>query len=287
MLIVITGATGCLGRAVLPELLAAGHRIVAVVRPGSSLADETDCETVAMDLGRPLEIERLPARCDAIVHLAQSREHRRFPDAALDIFRINTSAAVELARYAAVADAGQFVFASTGTVYEPGAAPIPETGPVAPPSFYAASKLAAEHLLAPFGEAMAVATMRLFYLYGPGLRAMLISELAQRLRDGAPIDLQGAEGMLLSPTYSGDVARVVRRALEEKWSGVYNVASSDIVSLKTLTKAIAEVLELEAVFRQSADTASPPVLPDLRKLRMQAGQFKFTPLLEGLRQTFR
>lgn len=286
MQILLTGANGCLGRALLQELATAGHGIVAVVRPGSDRPSGNSCDVVEMDLRHSLEITRLPARCDAVVHVAQSREYRKFPQAALDIFRVNTAATMELANYAVAAGAQHLHYASTGTVYKPHADPIPETAPVAPSSFYTASKLAAEQLLTPFGEVMTLVTTRLFYLYGPGQGDGLINQLVQRVMSGTPVDLQGPEGFLLCPTYSGDVARFIRRSLEEKWSGIYNVASSEVITLRDLTVTIADILRLNPIFRQSALHAPTPVLPDLNKLKRQLPATEFISISDGLRRTF-
>lgn len=285
MLIVLTGATGCLGRALVPELVSAGHEVVALVRPGNEPLAGPGGKLVPMDLGRPLDVGRLPARCDAVVHVAQSREYRKF-QAALDVFRINTAAAIELASYASGAGARSFFYASTGTLYNPSPAPIPENGAVAPSNFHAASKLAAEQLLAPFAAVMAVTIGRLFWVYGPGQHDKLFNDLEGRLKAGKAVDLYGQDGLLLAPSYSGDVAQLVRRALEERWSGTYNMATPEVVTLRALTEEMGRVLGLTPVFTQHPGSAPVPVLPDLAKLKRHLTGREFMSLRDGLRQTF-
>jgi len=281
MVILLTGATGCLGRALVPEFISAGHRVIVLVRPGSKFSDGGGCEVLEMDLRIPLEAKRLPSHCDAVVHVAQSREYHKL-QGALDIFRVNTAATVELANYGAEVGAREFFLASTGSLYEPSPMPIPETGPITASNFYSASKLAAEQLLAPFAAVMTITIGRLFYLYGPGQHGKLLNDLAKRLKMNSAIDLQGEGGPLLTPTFSGDVAKLTRRAIEERWSGVYNMASSQVVTLQELAEEMGRVLGLVPMFVRNGSDAPIPVLPDLTKLKDRLIGLDFTTLKEGL-----
>lgn len=285
MQILLTGATGCLGQALVTELSGAGHSVVALMRPGATFAASRCRDVVPMDLGRPLEVWHLPARCDAVVHVAQSRNYRKSEGAELDIFRINTAATVELASYAATAGARGFFYASTGTLYRPSPDPIPETGAISAATFYAASKLASEQMLAPFSTGMTVTIGRLFHLYGPGQRDKLLNDIAGRLRSGKAIDLRGENGLQLAPTYSSDAARLIRLGVEEGWDGVYNMASPEFVSLREFTEEMGRILGLTPTFARQPGNAPDPVLPDLTKLKKRLTDWRFTPLHQGFRQT--
>lgn len=67
--ILITGGTGYLGRAVIPQLLASGHRVRALVRHGSKAKIPAGVEVV---IGDPLVTESIASAlegCDTLVHL--------------------------------------------------------------------------------------------------------------------------------------------------------------------------------------------------------------------------
>jgi uncharacterized protein YbjT (DUF2867 family) len=65
----VTGATGYLGRRVIPELLARGHAVRALARPGSETKVPPGCETVAGDaLDAASFADRIPP-CDTLLQL--------------------------------------------------------------------------------------------------------------------------------------------------------------------------------------------------------------------------
>src|SRR5579872_429923 len=94
MTTLLTGGTGFLGAAMLAPL-AEQDEVVAIHRATTPTADAAGVRWVEQDLAAPLR-DRLPERLDAVVHLAQSRLYRDFPNAALDIFELNAGATMRL-----------------------------------------------------------------------------------------------------------------------------------------------------------------------------------------------
>lgn len=288
MKIVITGASGCVGQALVPSLVSHGHDVMALVRRRLPLSEDEGVgpRYVECDLARPVDLSKLPAKADAVIHLAQSRRYRDFPEAADETFAINTAAALDLARYAVGAGARSYVYASSGSVYVPRPRPVDEAAPTAPASFYAASKLAAEAVLAPFSSRLSLSRLRFFYVYGPGQSGMLTDGLASRIRRGEAITLNGADGITICPSFSGDVARVARVAAERAWSGVFNVGAPGFVTLREYAGMIGETLGLAPKFETLSDDAPCAVLPELAKLATLYGLENFVTPKVGLRKTF-
>jgi nucleoside-diphosphate-sugar epimerase len=76
MNILVTGASGFLGRYTVAELLRRGHHIRAVVRPStddSSLPWRTSAELVRLDLEQPTGLTEALRGVDAVIHLAAAK----------------------------------------------------------------------------------------------------------------------------------------------------------------------------------------------------------------------
>jgi len=68
--VLITGATGYLGGHVASRLRAAGHDVVALVRPGRGGKTPAGCRVAEGDVLDPASVQRALDGCDALVHMA-------------------------------------------------------------------------------------------------------------------------------------------------------------------------------------------------------------------------
>ena len=265
--IVITGGTGLLGSHLLP-LLAEEAEVHVLGREPPALAGAVHHP---VDLAEGLDEAALPAAPDAVIHLAQSSRFRDFPRSAAHVARINCQAAVELAQYAVRAGASLFLYASTGSVYAPGPAPLAEASPLAEGpalGFYAATKLAGERLLEPFGDLLNLVILRPFFVYGRGQNgSMLIPRLVDRVRSGEAIRLAGSEGMRLNPVHASDAAAAVRAALALDGGHCINVAGPEVLSLRGIGETIGRALDVEPVFETGADRATGDLVADIAAMR--------------------
>jgi UDP-glucose 4-epimerase len=264
MTVVVTGGTGLLGRAVL-ERIAGNERVVALHRPSTPPPVIADVEWIAQDLAAPLS-EALPGRVDAVLQLAQSRLHRDFPAGAVDTFEVNAMATVRLLDYCRRTGGERFVLASSGAVYRPGPDPLREQDRPDPPSFYGHAKLAAEQAAAAFGDQLAVARLRFFFVYGAEQEAgAFFPGIAARVRDGNPIELRGTDGMRCNPIHVEDAAAAVEAAWRRRETGVTNVAGPEVVSLRELGERVGALLGRPPRFAQSPSTGD--LVADIARMR--------------------
>ncbi|MBV9817441.1 MAG: NAD(P)-dependent oxidoreductase [Solirubrobacterales bacterium] len=252
MTLLLTGATGFLGRALLP-LLAQRDDVVALHRPGTDPPDVGHLDGghpdgaappeagrvrwVAQDLAAPLS-EQLPARIDGVLHVAQSRRYREFPDGALDVMDVNTMATTRLLDYCRRAGGATFVYASTGAVSGAGRKAIREDDPPAPGNLYAISKHAGEQVVAQYRPLFCAHSLRYFFIYGPGQEGMMMPGIIGRVASGQEVQLAGADGISLNPVYAGDAARATAAALELDESATINVAGPETVSIRQIAEII-------------------------------------------------
>ena len=289
MRILITGATGFLGTSLIAYLK--DHEVFAVVRRPPKTAENTRCEHVAWieaDLGCGFSTTALPAKMDGIIHLAQSARFREFPDGASDVFAVNVAAAQALTAWGAKAGVSSAVFASTGTVYEPFRGELTESAAAFPTGYYAASKLAAESLTSAYSSHMSVAHLRLFFLYGPKQKNMMISRLVETVRSGTTVTLPSVGGgLVLAPTYVTDAAQIFMRACVEGWGGIWNLSGAEVVSFEELAIKIGAIANRPPLFVRSGLASAPTIVPDLTKLRGIVDLKSFVSLEDGLERTLR
>jgi UDP-glucose 4-epimerase len=283
MRVLVTGGTGFTGRALLRTLAKRGDTVYAVHRPGSAAPDPVEgVEPIGQDLSAPLG-PSLPDVVDAVIHLAQSRRFREFPDGAADVFEVNAAAAVRLLEWARVTRAKSFVYASSGAVYAPGSAPVEETATLAPSNFYAVSKRCGELACEQFRGMLKAHILRFFFIYGPGQKGMFVPSIIDRIRRGDEVSLAGEEGIRLNPVYVDDAVRAIAGVLDSPESMTLNVAGADVVSLRELSDQAGKLLGTEPRFAVG-DEAGTGLLGSVKRLG-EAGLGPRVPFAEGLERT--
>jgi UDP-glucose 4-epimerase len=267
--VLVTGATGFVGRHLLP-VLAERHEVIALAR-----RPVDGFETVVADLTAE---PALPDRLDAVVHLAQSRRYREWPEGAADVYAVNVHATFRLLERSG---AERFVYASTGGVYAPSRSPLREDDPVAPSGFYPRSKLAAEILVQGYADRLAAVILRPFFVYGAGQEGMLVPTLARRVLAGEEVTVQGDPGIATTPIHVDDAVRAVAAAVELDRSAVVNVAGAETVTVTALVRLLGELAGRDPRIRH-AEGGAPDLVADIARMRALLGVSPAVSLREGL-----
>lgn len=173
--VLVTGASGFIGRPLTAALAQAGYAVRAAARERRGLSFPPAVEPAALpDLTQPVDWHPLLSGIDAVVHLAAiAHVGRDIPEATYD--RVNHLATAELARAAAAAGVTRFVFMSS-TRAQAGAAadhPLTEADEPRPTDAYGRSKLAAEAAVRTSGVPYTI--LRPGLVYGPGAKGNLAS----------------------------------------------------------------------------------------------------------------
>jgi len=169
--ILVTGASGFIGRAVVPAL-AAGHDVRAAVRRAPAPFAPPVEMAIHGDLGEEVNWRPLMAGMDFVVHLAGiAHTAPGIPEARYD--RINHRATAELAEAARAAGIERLVLVSTIRAQAGPASDrvLTEADAPLPTDPYGRSKLAAEIALARSGVPFTV--LRPVLVYGPGAKGNL------------------------------------------------------------------------------------------------------------------
>ena len=180
--ILLTGASGFLGSALLPQLLDRGHTVRALYR--STLPDQVPpgVEALQGDLQDEALCHSLCQDIDAVIHLAA---HAHVRSSAQDQRRNTFDATCTLAAAAAATQVQNFVYISSSKARFPTHSP------------YAAAKLAAEqHLLALHARGtLPVICLRPSLVFGPGMRGNLATLLRLLQRPYLPLFPAAAQPM--------------------------------------------------------------------------------------------
>ena len=181
--VLVTGASGFIGSAVVAALARDGHTVRAAVRrPHLSFPGSVEVAQHP-DLAEAFDWQPLLQNVDQVVHLAGIAHTGHGVDrAAYD--RVNRQATAELATAAAQAGVKHFVFVSSIRAQCGPAADhaLTESDDPAPTDAYGASKLAAEEAVRDSGVPFTI--LRPVLLYGPGVKgnlALLARAAATRL----------------------------------------------------------------------------------------------------------
>jgi dihydroflavonol-4-reductase len=127
--ILVTGASGFVGSAVLRRALAAGRRVRALVRPGGDRRNLAGLpvELTEGDLRRPETLARALAGCRGLFHVAA--DYRFWVAEPTELYKANVDGTVALMRAAAAAGVERIVYTSSVATlgFRPDGRPADET----------------------------------------------------------------------------------------------------------------------------------------------------------------
>ncbi|MCC7410747.1 MAG: NAD-dependent epimerase/dehydratase family protein [Gammaproteobacteria bacterium] len=258
MRILVTGATGFVGAALLQALAGRGMEIVAARRddgqPSLPTVDAAPIWVRTGEIDARTDWREALAGVEAVVHLA-GLAHRRRARAA-DYARTNVEGSARLAEQAAAAGVHRFVFVSTAKVHgersvvdsrgEP--RPFRESDPPAPADAYARSKWDAEQGLRAIERrsGLAVSVLRPPLVYGPGVRANFAA-LLRAIARGWPLPV-GRIDNRRSLVFVGNLVSAIERCMLDGRAagGTFLVSDGEDLSTPALIRRLGVALNRPA-----------------------------------------
>ena len=238
MRVLVTGATGFIGRHLLPRLVTTGaHEVIGLVRrqPPTPVPGVT---YINQELTAPLDLARLPQQVDAIIHQAALIDTDAASDDAAP-FLANVVATWRLLHYAEQAGTRVFVHASTGGVYGCRDQAFVESDPFNPLDLYSLTKsqaeLAVRHTPTPFPKII----LRYFFPYGVGTPNPIPSYVQRAVR-GDPIAIPANRKPRFNPIHIDDTVEATLRALTLQQETTLNIAGSEITSFAAIAEFAAQ-----------------------------------------------
>jgi len=260
MRVLITGATGFVGRYVVRELLARGHAVRCLVRPGSEgkLAAGEGVEVFAGDVLHPEDAAQAAAGCEAAVHLVGII--REFPGRGVTFEKVHVQATENIVN--AARDAGVKRFLHMSAL---GARPEP-----ADP--YHVTNFRADECVQKSG--MAYTIFRPSVIYGPEDQSLnLFAKQIKTLRV-VPVIGNGLYQMQPVPVWTVAKAFALALELPQTENRVYEVGGPEPLTFNAIIDTLAEVLGRRVL-------KVHVMIWSLRLLAGMFGRFPWFPLTTG------
>ncbi len=244
--VLVTGATGFVGRHFCERLVREGVEVRGLVRAGGILPPGV-AAAQARGLDDRAGIRAALQGVEAVVHLAARvhvmRESESDPERAFE--RVNVGGTALLSDEAEAAGVRRFLFMSTVGVYGvEGLARLDESTPTAPSTPYGRTKLAAENLLrqASLRGSMRVGILRPPGVYGPGMKGN-IPRLFRAVDRGLPVPAPATSNRR-TLVYVGNLVDAGTALLRTMGSGggTYLVGDAESLSTAELVREIAAAL---------------------------------------------
>ena len=262
-LILLTGATGFVGRQVLRALGERGCRVRPVVRVGKQarLARDDAVETVVASSDIFAESAAWWARtcsgADAVIHAAWYAEPGQYLQSPKN--QECLSGTLRLAQGAAQAKIRRFVGIGTCFEYDLDAGRLSIKTPLKPSTPYAQAKVDAFKALSAAlpRQGVAFAWCRLFYLYGEGEDPRrLVPYVRGRLQAGEPVELSSGS-QIRDFLDVREAARMIVDVALGSQEGPVNICSGKPVTVRELAERIADEFGRRDLLRFGARPDNP------------------------------
>jgi UDP-glucuronate 4-epimerase len=306
MKILLTGCAGFIGARTAELLLERGDEVVGVDNLNDyydvrlkeyrleKLRSARNFEFHAVDIEDRARLAEIFAkhRFDAVINLAARAGVRASITSPRVYLTTNTLGTLNLLQLMVEHEIGQFVMASTSSLYAGAKMPFVETADVTHPiSPYAATKLAAEALAQTWHHlhGINVAILRYFTVYGPAGRPdMSPFRFIEWIRRGEAIQLYGDGTQTRDFTYIDDIAAGTIAALWIEGCEVINLGGGNRpISINQMIAAVEEVLGhkgiVDHLLRNPADMTDTSA--DISKAKRLLGWHPLVMPLDGFRLT--
>lgn len=259
--ILLTGASGFVGRHMTEALLLAGHSVVALDKSELHGLPE-GVETLAADLQDPASLKDLPRSWGGVIHLAGAS----IPSAFATVVPVTFNLEITLNLLEHLRDT-KVLLVSSCHVYAPSEQRRKESDPILPQGRYGLSKHLIEQLAPHYQGQLDVRVARPFNHLGPGQRSeLVVPSLLKRLAsasrsDSTPVEMAGWNSIRdFIDVRDVAMAYTALLALESPTQTTFNVCTGRAVSIEDVVRA---VLDIRGVQREIHFQGSPNSTDDI------------------------
>jgi nucleoside-diphosphate-sugar epimerase len=247
MRVFLTGATGFIGSALIPELINAGHKVLGLTRSDAG-AKSLAAAGAEVHRGSLEDLESLKsgaAKSDAVIHLAFVHDFSKFLE------NCETDRRAIEALGSALVGSDRLLIATSGTLLvAPGRLATEEDAPTGPIPRLNTEKEAA----ALAGPGVRICLVRLPQVHDQNKQG-LVTYLVEIAR-AKGVSAYVGDGMnRWSAAHLSDTARLYRLALEKGSAGCYHAVAEEGVPVRDIAEVIGRRLKLPVVAKTPAEAA--------------------------------
>jgi nucleoside-diphosphate-sugar epimerase len=247
MRVFVTGSTGFIGSALVPELINAGHKVLGLTRSEAG-AKSLAAAGAEVHRGSVEDLESLKsgaAKSDAVIHLAFNHDFSKFKENSE-----NDRRAIE-ALGSALAGSDRLLIVTSGTLLvAPGRLATEEDAPSATSATI--PRLATDEAAAAVAaRGVRVSMVRLPQVHDQNKQG-LITFLIDLAREKGVSAFVGDGKNRWSAAHLSDTARLYRLALEKGSAGCYHAVAEEGVPVRDIAEVIGRRLKLPVVAKTPA-----------------------------------
>ena len=250
MRVFVTGATGFIGSALVPELINAGHKVLGLTRSeaGAKALGAAGAEVHRGSLEEPESLKSGAAKSDAVIHLAFNHDFSNFRE------NSETDRRTIEALGSVLAGSDRLLIVTSGTLLvAPGRVATEEDAPSATSA--SIPRLATDAAAAAVAaRGVRVSMVRLSQIHDLNKQG-LITYMVTLAREKSVSAFVGDGKNRWSAAHLSDTAHLYRLALEKGSAGCYHAVAEEGVPLKDIAEVIGRRLKLPVVAKTPAEAA--------------------------------
>ncbi|MBC8488272.1 MAG: NAD(P)-dependent oxidoreductase [Bacteroidetes bacterium] len=293
MKILVTGASGFIGRHLVERLLKNNVSVIALDKSNTDVLENFsgDLKIVKIDITQPFEPSDIEEDIDIVIHLAGIVGEEKCSNDIENAINVNVNGLINVINSLNDTKIKKFIFISTANVYDlSNKMPVNENSAVLGDGIYNSTKLAGEFLVSGYCNKMKIPfnILRVSQLYGPYQPfGTVISDIIEKLLKSNLLKIKDPS-VVLDFVYISDVIDAILFVLESDNNGIFNVSTCIPTELNEIIKMVAKILvkqhDVETHYDKDDMRNSRRCWIDNSKLKSLGWELRIS-LIEGMEET--